>query len=287
MNRPLVSVLTPSFNQAAWLTDNLGSVAAQTYPAIEHVVMDGGSTDGTLDILKTAGDRVLWRSESDRGQADAINKAFAASSGEIIGWINSDDAYVDDRVIADVVDFFERNPAVDVAYGHCLQTTANGRIIQVLWAPGFDHDLLLTVDFITQPGVFMRRSVLSEPLLDDTFHFAMDYELWLRLAGKGATFARLPRFVAIDRHQPDRKSVNLLDVHSANSSRLAEKHGARLPGTRDRQRTLFYLQQRVLGAALIPRIPRALAFETPQDPRRGLLRRQLLTRKSRWPAEFR
>jgi len=89
MNRPLVSVLTPSFNQAAWLTDNLGSVAAQTYPAIEHVVMDGGSTDGTLDILKTAGDRVLWRSESDRGQADAINKAFAASSGEIIGWITS------------------------------------------------------------------------------------------------------------------------------------------------------------------------------------------------------
>ena len=94
---PLVSILTPSFNQAAWLGDNLRSVACQTYPDIEHVVMDGGSTDGSVDILRAAGDSIVWRSEPDRGQSDAINKAFSLSHGEIIGWINSDDAYFDCR----------------------------------------------------------------------------------------------------------------------------------------------------------------------------------------------
>src|SRR5712671_7361166 len=94
VSRPLVSVLTPSFNQAGWLADNLRSVAAQTYPSVEHVVMDGGSSDSSIELLERherAG--LTWRSERDRGQSHALNKAFALSSGEIIGWLNSDDAY--------------------------------------------------------------------------------------------------------------------------------------------------------------------------------------------------
>src|SRR5450759_2420073 len=142
----LVSVLTPSYNQAAWLSDNLRSVARQSYPSIEHIVMDGGSTDGTLDILSTAGDSVRWRSEPDKGQSDAINKAFRESRGEIVGWINSDDAYFDRRVIADVVSCFVEHPDVDVVYGHCAQVTGNGALVQMLWAPPFDRRLLRTVD---------------------------------------------------------------------------------------------------------------------------------------------
>jgi glycosyltransferase involved in cell wall biosynthesis len=128
-SRPLVSVLTPSFNQAAWIGDNLASVACQTYPHIEHIVMDGGSTDGTAELLAAAGPAVHWRSEPDSGQAHAINKAFSESRGEIIGWINSDDAYVDCRVIEDVVSYFERHPRVDVVYGHAAQVAADGAII--------------------------------------------------------------------------------------------------------------------------------------------------------------
>ncbi len=287
MSGPRVSILTPSFNQAAWLAENLRSVSTQTYPDIEHVVMDGGSTDGSVALLEGAGDAVVWRSEPDGGQADAINKAFAASTGDIIGWINSDDAYVDARVVADVVAFFQQHPDIDVAYGHCLQTAADGSVIQVLWAPAFGAALLRTVDFISQPSAFIRRRALAGPMLDASYHFALDYELWLRLAARGARFARFPRLVAIDRHQPERKSLTLLDVHAADMERLATAYGAELPGTNERRRTRFYLTQRLLGATWVPRIPRDLAFGAPSRPRRGLWRRQLFSRKSRWPEEYR
>ena len=209
-------MLTPSFNQAAWLEDNLRSVACQTYHPIEHVVMDGGSTDASAEILGTAGDSVRWVSESDRGQSHAINKAFAASKGEIIGWLNSDDAYFDCRVVEDVVAYFLAHPDVDVVYGHCPQITADGHVIQVLWVPEFELRLLRKLDFIVQPGAFIRRSAITDPMVDESFHFGMDYELWLRLAESGRTFARLDRLTAIDRHQPDRKSSMAKDVYREN-----------------------------------------------------------------------
>lgn len=284
---PLVSILTPSFNQAAWLGENLRSVACQTYPRIEHVVMDGGSSDGSVELLRAAGESVVWRSEPDGGQADAINKAFAASSGEIIGWINSDDAYFDCRVIADVVAHFEAHPEVDVVYGHCAQTTADGAIIQLLWSPSFDGALLRTVDFISQPSAFIRRRALTKSMLDESFHFTMDYELWLRLESAGARFARVNRVTAIDRHQPDRKSSNILDVHASDMARLAERYETRFGPEWNVVRTRFYLRQRIGGALLIPQVTPPLAFAHPADFKSGLLRRQLLTRRSRWPAEYR
>jgi glycosyltransferase involved in cell wall biosynthesis len=120
---PLVSILTPSFNQAAFLPDNLRSVECQTYARVEHIVIDGSSTDGSVEILQDAGDSVRWRSEPDEGQADAVNKAFRESQGEMIGWLNSDDAYFDCRVIEDAVAYFLSHPDVDAVYGHCLQIT--------------------------------------------------------------------------------------------------------------------------------------------------------------------
>jgi len=284
---PLVSILTPSYNQAAWLGDNLRSVACQTYPRIEHIVMDGGSTDGSVEILEAAGDAVTWRSEADEGQSQAINKAFTASSGEIIGWINSDDAYFDCRVIEDVVAHFEAHPEVDVVYGHGAQTTAEGALIQILWAPPFSGELLRTTNVISQPATFVRRRVLSEPMLDESFHFTMDYELWLRLEAAGARFARIPRVTAIDRHQADRKSSTILDVHESDRQRLAERYDTRFGPEWERVRMRFYLRQRVAGALLIPRMRPPLAFKHPSDLRRGSLRRQLFTRRSRWPEEYR
>src|SRR5690349_2661306 len=108
----LVSILTPSYNQAKWLADNLRSVAAQDYPYIEHVVMDGGSTDGSVDILRHADSRVRWFSEADDGQSHALNKALAESHGDIIGWLNSDDAYFSPDAVSTVVRAFTNNPDI-------------------------------------------------------------------------------------------------------------------------------------------------------------------------------
>jgi len=285
--RPLVSVLTPSYNQAAWLRDNLHSVACQTYPNIEHVVMDGGSTDGSVEILREADDAVHWRSEPDRGQSHAINKAFEASSGEIIGWLNSDDAYFDYRVMADVVAYFEAHPDVDVVYGHALQTTANGAAIQVLWVPRFDPELLKAVDFIVQPAAFVRRRALSEPMVDEAFHFGMDYELWLRLVEQGRKFARIDRMLAIDRHQSERKSSVAKDVYRDNLARLAETYEMHLGPDWENARTSYYVRQRLMGVLLVPRVRGPFAFTAPANIRHGLWRRQAFQRKSTWPLELR
>ncbi len=287
---PLVSILTPSFKQAAWLPDNLRSVACQTHPRIEHIVMDGGSADGTVELLRQAesGPRPpVWHSEPDRGQAHALNKAFAASSGEYIGWLNSDDAYFDCDVVRDVVRFFERHPDVDVVYGHGLQTTADGAAIQVLWVPRFDPELLRMLDFVIQPAAFVRRSALAEPMLDESFHFGMDYELWLRLMSQGRRFARIDRFVAIDRHHGERKSSTIKDVHLENLGMLDARYDMLLGPEHERRRSAFYIRQRLAGTLLVPRIRQPLAFSTPARMRAGLVRRQLVQRRSSWPAEYR
>jgi len=286
-NPTRVSVLTPSYNQAAWLPGNLRSVACQTYPHVEHIVADGGSTDGTVDLLTAAGDTVTWTSGPDGGQAAAINTAFSAATGDIIGWINSDDAYLDCDVIGRVVAFFEAHPDVDVAYGHGLQTTEDGSAIQVLWAPPFDADLLRTVDFITQPAAFIRRSAIDGPMLDESFHFAMDYSLWLRLLTAGHRFARIDSVLAVDRHQPNRKSSTITDIHAANLERLGQTYDLRLSAEFDGVRSSFYVRQRVFGARLIPTLRPPFAFSTPPGWKRGLWSRQLFTRRSRWPQEYR
>jgi glycosyltransferase involved in cell wall biosynthesis len=283
---PLVSILTPSFNQAAWLPDTLRSVACQTYPSIEHIVMDGGSTDGSVEVLKAAGDSVRWRSEPDTGQSDAINKAFRESRGEIIGWINSDDAYFDCRVVEDVVSYFVSHPEVDVVFGHCAQIDERGTIIWMIWVPWFSRRLLRIVNFIGQPVAFIRRSALSDPMLDETFHFSMDYELWLRLDAAGHRFHRLNRLTAVDRHQSGRKGVVMADVLQADIARLAESHGRGYPPGKRILSWGFYTWRRAMGGLLIHRIPEKLAFTDVRTSRWGIFRRQLLSWNKGWPSDW-
>ena len=286
-NLPVVSILTPSFNQAAFLPDNLRSVACQTYPHVEHIVMDGGSTDGSVDILREAGDSIRWRSEPDAGQADAVNTAFRESRGEIIGWLNSDDAYFDRRVIDDVAAYFNAHPDADVVYGHCLQVTGEGMAIQVLWAPRFDRELQKAVNLQMQPSTFVRRRALSDPMLDASFHFAMDYELWLRLASQGRRFGRIDRILSIDRQQLERKSATIKDVNFADLERLRPMYDLHLGPEYDRQRTMFYVRQRLMGAPLIPSIrAENVAFTPSPDLKSGLWRRQIGSRRTHWPKEL-
>ena len=282
---PLVSILTPSFDQAAYLPDNLASVACQSYPHIEHIIMDGGSTDGSLDVLAAAGERVRWRSEPDRGQAHAVNKAFAESGGEIIGWLNSDDAYFDCDVVVDVVAFFERHPDADVIYGHVARVSAEGRITHIIWAPPFSYTLLRWMCFLEQPGVFFRRRALEDGFLDESFHFAMDWELWLRL-GRARRFARMPRVLAIDRVQPMRKMKTQETVLEADRARLGEMYGVRLPRFYFRLWSLLSVISRLAGGRYVRSMPSRLAFSGEQDDRRTLWRRQVASRQKDWPEDW-
>lgn len=278
---PLVSVLTPSFNQARWLVDNLGSVEAQTYPAIEHIVMDGGSTDHSVELLETqASPDVTWRSEPDRGQSHALNKAFALSRGEIIGWLNSDDAYFGPTAVEEVVRTFQAEPDVGVVYGHALLVNAEGLVLQILWAPPFSRALLRLHDFIVQPAAFIRRDLVGERLVDESFDYTMDYELWLRLA-RHHRFRRLRRIVAIDRHHRARKSYTMLDVGRSDHARLEQRYGVAHGPIGTIARKTWKIGSRLIGTTAIPAaLSEPVVFHAVRDGRTRLLVRQVAARRA-------
>lgn len=258
MNRTLVSILTPSFNQARWLRDNIASVEAQTYPNIEHVIADGGSSDGSVELLRAA-PAVRWLSEPDEGQADALNKAFVLSSGEIIGWLNSDDGYFSTTAVEEVVDLFEAHPDVDIVYGHAVVVDADGRLRYVKWVPRIDYRLILLGDWLVQPAVFIRRRALGDRMADSSFHSTMDRELWLRI-GKEAKLLRHGAVLAVDRNHPDRKSLDFVQMHS-DMERAAELYNAPRgvgPSIVRRFRTFWYMLRglsvlrQLRGASALP-----------------------------------
>ena len=283
MSGPLVSVLTPSYNQARWLAENLGSVACQTYPAIEHLVMDGGSADGSVELLQQT-DGVTWASEPDEGQSHALNKAFAASTGEIVGWLNSDDAFWDCRVVADVVAFFAEHPDVDVVFGHAAHVNEDGLLLHFFRVPAYGTgSLLRRYDYIVQPAVFVRRRVLAETLVDESYHFTMGYELWLRLAASGARFARIDRVLAIDRAQRARKSMNLLDTLAEDMARLRSTYGVAGSKPSRLLTAAHAVWCRFAGVPLVWRLPEEFAFDARLDGRWPLLRRQCFERRRDMP----
>lgn len=225
--RPLVSVLTPSFQQGRFLPDCLRSVALQTYPRIEHVVYDGGSTDGSLEVLAAAEASVRWTSEPDRGQADAVNKAYAASTGEIVGWLNSDDGYFATDTVERVVAAFEEHPDAAVVYGDTAVVDESGLILRHARARWSMRRVLPLMSPIGQPSAFFRRSALGPdelPLRAD-LQRRLDYELWLRLRSRGARFVHLPRVLAVDRDQPERKVRGTEDLFVAETEGLIREYG--------------------------------------------------------------
>ena len=182
----LVSIITPSYNQSAYLEQTIQSVLTQDYPQIEYLVVDGASTDGSLEIIKRYEDKLAWWvSEKDKGQADAINKGFARASGEIIAWLNSDDYYLPGTVQS-AVKSFEENPDVVLVYGNMLAVDKHGRTFNTLKYKQLTLEDLLCFQIIGQPAVFMRRSVLQKVGgLDSSFHFLLDHLLWIQIAHHG------------------------------------------------------------------------------------------------------
>lgn len=182
----LVSIITPSFNQAKYLEQTIRSVLSQDHPRIEYIVMDGASTDGSVDTIeKYADELTYWESQKDNGQADAINKGFARASGGIVAWLNSDDFYLPGTVSA-AVKIFDENPDVVLVYGNMLAVDENGATFNTLTYKQLTLEDLLCFQIIGQPAVFMRRSALQKTSgLDLSFHFLLDHLLWIQIAKHG------------------------------------------------------------------------------------------------------
>lgn len=181
----LVSIITPSFNQAAYLEQTILSVLDQDHPYIEYIVIDGASTDTSVDVIKKYENRLAyWVSEKDNGQADAINKGFAHATGDIIAWLNSDDYYLA-GTISSVVKIFDQNPGVTLVYGNMFAVDEHGKTFNTLNYKQLTLEDLLCFQIIGQPAVFMRRSAMESAKLDTDFHFLLDHYLWIQIAQHG------------------------------------------------------------------------------------------------------
>lgn len=207
----VVSVITPSFNQSRFLPYTLDSVAAQTHAKIEHIVVDPGSTDGALEIARNElGVRLI--NEPDDGQADGINKGFAAATGDVLCWLNSDDLYANNRVIEEVVAVFDANPDVDVVYGRADFVDEQGEFLRHGFVTPEAKALPTSLQYqvgIVQPSVFFRsRVVESVGALDSSFEFTLDYEFWVRLALAGARWQYLDRVLSYHRWWGEMKTAS-------------------------------------------------------------------------------
>ncbi len=223
---PLVSIVTPSLDQGRYLEETIRSVLDQDYPSIEHIVVDGGSTDETLEVLRRY-EHVRWISERDRGQSHALNKGFALARGEVLGWLNADDVYLPGAISAAVQVLSHSGCAL--VHGGWSQIDENGAVLREVQPIPFDYRLQLEVrNAVAQPGsLFTREAFESVGGLDEQLRYAMDYDLWLKI-GARYDVRHVDRILAAYRLHPSSKTMAEADGFTAETWRAARAHGARL-----------------------------------------------------------
>jgi glycosyltransferase involved in cell wall biosynthesis len=205
---PTVSIVTPSYNQAGFLERTIQSVLGQNYPHLDYAIVDGGSTDGSVEIIKKYASALSWWvSERDSGQAEAINKGLSRARGEVVAWLNSDDLYLP-QAIHQAVQALQANPERGFVFGDAITIDPDGQPINELIFGDWGLQELLRFRIICQPAVFMRREILEKTGgLDLNLHYMLDHHLWLRLA-RQAPIQHIPAFLAAARQHPGAKNVN-------------------------------------------------------------------------------
>ncbi|MCJ7626712.1 MAG: glycosyltransferase [Anaerolineaceae bacterium] len=204
---PKISIITPSYNQAQFLEQTILSVITQDYPNLEYIIVDGASSDESVKIIqKFESQLAWWVSESDKGQSEAVNKGWKKATGEIIGWLNSDDVLLPGAV-SRMVAAFRETPQMGLIYGDVYAIDTVGEIFNIMTFDDWDIENLMSFDIISQPGVFMRQDVLEKAgYLDAEIHFLMDTHLWLKMV-QLAPIRYLPGPVAAARYHPGAKNV--------------------------------------------------------------------------------
>ena len=232
---PKITVITPSYNQANFIDQTIQSVLSQNYPNLVYIIMDGGSTDGTIEILKRYNSQLVWFSEKDRGQSHAINKGLRRSTGDVIAYLNSDDVYEPGTLLA-VGEFFADHPDACWLTGWCSTVNTQGKEIRKLstlykkfWLFWRSYKALLVLDYVSQPATFWRREVIEKVgEFNESLHFAMDYDYSLRV-GKHFKLRVLPRYLA--RYRVHHNSKTFSSTESINAQfdedlEIARKNGA-------------------------------------------------------------
>ncbi len=218
----LVSVITPSFNQAAYLEQTIRSVLDQDYRDIEYIVVDGGSTDGSVEIIRKYESKLAWwTSEKDLGQADAINKGMKHARGEILAWLNSDDYYLP-GAIKTAIGAFDSHPKAAMVYGDMLAVDEYGQTINSFKYRQLCLEDLLCFQIIGQPAVLMQRTAFEKAGgLDLSFHFMLDHHLWLRIALQGEML-HVNRTLAAARYHPEAKNLAMASGFGGEAFRILD-----------------------------------------------------------------
>ncbi len=226
---PLVSVVTPAYNQATFLRDTLESVLGQDYPRIEYLVLDDGSTDETAEILHQYDGKILWESHANLGQTATINKGWKRLTGDILTWLNSDDTYLPGAV-SKAVDYLARHPDVGVVFGETQDTLADGTPVGTFKPKrGFDYEdfVLRCENPIPQPSAFIRRSVIEDVGdLDTYYYYFMDWDFWLR-AGLRHRIGYIPETLSTYRLHADSKTVSQARRAAPELERMYRKYFGR------------------------------------------------------------
>jgi glycosyltransferase involved in cell wall biosynthesis len=241
---PKITIVTPSYQQARFLERTFQSVLSQGYPNLEYIVLDGGSRDGSVDIIRRYEQHLTyWRSAPDGGQSAAINEGLQLATGDVVGWLNSDDTLAANALMR-IGRFYEQNPTVDLLYGHTFIIDEEDRpLVRLVSVPtNVDELVHQTPNLFSQPGTTWRRSVHQRVgYLDSTLHYTMDCDFWIRTA-QVCQIRCLPAHLGNLRNHEATKSFSQRAPMQEEMRRLAEKYQTRTPSTLSRK--VFRLKRR-------------------------------------------
>lgn len=258
---PRISIVTPSYQQGHYIERTIKSVLNQTYPNLQYFVQDGGSRDCTIEVLNRYEDKLSgWMSEKDSGQAHAINLGFANTNGEIMAWLNSDDLLLP-GTLRTVADYFNRHPEIDVVYGNRLMVDENDMEIGRWILPGHDSDVLSWADYVPQETLFWRRRIWEKvgAKVDESFRFAMDWDLLIRFRDAGARFGHIPQFLGAFRiHEQQKTSATINEIGHQEMGRIRKRVLGKEPDSVEIRKAVMPYLLRHIGVDMLFRIKERL-----------------------------